>query len=397
MSGTRRLPGSGRPRSGFTPSLTGLSSRWCTGGKFDEKLLKAAWIAVWEVLKIKRGERVLIVTNPGPDVWRISAAIYDVSEQVGAEAALIGQPEKTQLDFASDAVIHALRSEPDVIISISSRKLGKDRFGLQQPYSFGGKTADHIFSALIQGGRSRGFWSPGVTLETFARAVPIDYALLRKQAKRLKAVLDQADSVHISSPSGTDLTIGLRGRAAHTDDGDLSKPGRGGNLPAGEVFISPALGQAEGRVVFDGSIALAEGEAVLPDEPVVAEVSEGRAVRIYGGETAAMLEYSLASAEKQAHRMVHESGWPTAKAVSYAHCARHLGELGIGLNPEARLVGRMLEDEKAAGTCHIALGSNYDRDAQALVHLDCLIKKPTIVATYPSGRRRVIMEDGEIV
>ncbi len=40
--------------------------------------------------------------------------------------------------------------------------------------------------------------------------------------------------------------------------------------------------------------------------------------------------------------------------------ARVLGELGIGINPGARLTGNLLEDEKAFRTAHIAFGNNEE-------------------------------------
>jgi len=53
----------------------------------------------------------------------------------------------------------------------------------------------------------------------------------------------------------------------------------------------------------------------------------------------------------------------------------------------------MLEDEKVLSTCHVAIGANYDNDANAIVHLDGLIKKATINLTFKNGKMRV-MEDG---
>jgi leucyl aminopeptidase (aminopeptidase T) len=70
-----------------------------------------------------------------------------------------------------------------------------------------------------------------------------------------------------------------------------------------------------------------------------------------------------------------------------------LGELGIGLNPMARLVGIPLIDEGVLGTAHIALGLNYTyggtiRDART--HIDCVFKEPTIeldgVSILKNGR-----------
>ena len=57
----------------------------------------------------------------------------------------------------------------------------------------------------------------------------------------------------------------------------------------------------------------------------------------------------------------------------------------------------MLEDEKVYGTCHIAIGANYDEDAKSLIHLDGLIKSPTITAKFGDGTEKTIMENGEFI
>jgi leucyl aminopeptidase (aminopeptidase T) len=56
----------------------------------------------------------------------------------------------------------------------------------------------------------------------------------------------------------------------------------------------------------------------------------------------------------------------------------------------------MLEDEKVYGTCHFAVGSNYDGDAESLIHLDGLVKRPTIVAVSGSGKETMVMTDGRL-
>ena len=99
-------------------------------------LRRAARVAVEEVLKVKAEERVVIVTNPEPDVLAVSRALYDASLRAGAVPLLLVQPRRTSLENAHDGVIHALRSEPEVVLSISADKLGKDRFGLEKPYRF---------------------------------------------------------------------------------------------------------------------------------------------------------------------------------------------------------------------------------------------------------------------
>ena len=56
----------------------------------------------------------------------------------------------------------------------------------------------------------------------------------------------------------------------------------------------------------------------------------------------------------------------------------------------------MLEDEKAFHTCHFAIGENYDNDAPSLIHLDGVVREPTITLTYDDGSTRVILENGEL-
>jgi len=364
------------------------------------RLAEAARVAIEKVMRVRRGERVVIVTNPDHEVKAISEALYEAARARGADPTLIVQPRRRSVDLAADAVIHALRSAPDVLISISAEKLGKDRFGLDRPYRFPGVAGKwtHIFDALPGAGRSRAFWSPGATIDMFARTVPVDYAAMRKQALRLKRALDAADRLQILAPGGTDIEIGLRGRSARLDDGAFWKPGAGGNLPAGETHISPANYDAEGVLVIDGTLSVADGgDAIVPRRPVVLEVSGGLVTSVRGGEEAKRFEKSLRIGEAAARKMRGRPNWSAARVAAYARHARHLGEIGIGLNPAARMTGNMLEDEKLLGTCHLAIGSNYDEDAEAFIHLDCLIQSPTLITFDARGRLRLIMEGGRIV
>jgi leucyl aminopeptidase (aminopeptidase T) len=360
----------------------------------DERLALAARIAVREALDVKEGERVLIVSNPAHDAALISTALYDAAEEAGGHSVLVFQPYKSQMDFAEDALIAAFESSPDVVISVSAGKLGKDKKGIAAPYSYGGKSYDHIFHLKQYGEKScRAFWSPAVTLDSFVRTVPIDYALLKKRCEFAGAALSEAVSVRVSAPGGTDILIGLAGRKAKYDDGDFSVPGSGGNLPAGETFISPENGTAEGVIVFDGSISLHDRD-ILVNSPIKCVVEKGFVSEITGGREAYELRDTVVLAERNAVQFEKEGRIPTGLGEVYAKNARNIGELGIGLNPEARISGNMLEDEKAFNTCHFAIGQNYDEDAPSLIHLDGLVKAPTITAMMPDGSERVIEQNG---
>jgi leucyl aminopeptidase (aminopeptidase T) len=367
----------------------------------DVLLEQAASVAVNQVLGVKKGERVVIVTNPEPDVNAISLALYHQVEVAAGEPLLIVQPVKGQLDFADPGVVKALHASPEVVLSISHEKLGKDRVALAEPIrvKHRGKRRyrkyQHVFEYLLTEGRIRSFWSPTVTVDMFIRTVPIDYDVLQERAARLGYALSRAEEVRITAPSGTDLTIGLRGRRARKDDGNFKKPGSGGNIPAGEVFISPELGASDGRLVFDGSISSDRG-VILIERPIKCTVEQGFVTKVSGGKEARTLRGTLGRSEKKAIEMAGDGSLPASQGKVFAANARNLGELGIGLNPAAQIVGNMLEDEKAFRTCHMAIGANYDDDAPALTHLDGLVRDPSIVVRYPSGRERVLLMEGQL-
>ncbi|MDR2313644.1 MAG: aminopeptidase [Spirochaetaceae bacterium] len=369
-----------------------------TGAFFpaDPVLAEAARIACSGVLKIQGGEQVLIITNPEQEVETISRALYAGALERGGVPVLVIQGKKTQLDFADPAVIAAFRAKPQVVISVSAEKLGKDRAAIASPYEHGGEQYDHIFHLQLYGEKScRSFWSPGLTVESFTRTIPIDYAELGRRCAAINRVLSQALSVHVRAPGGTDITLGLRGRCAKADDGDFSRPGAGGNLPAGESFISPENGTARGLIVFDGSISLYDRDAIIT-EPIRCEVSGGFVTGISGGKDAQALLETISLAERDALEYEKAGKLPRGQGGIYKRNARSIGELGIGLNPRARITGNMLEDEKAFRTCHFAIGHNYDNDAPALIHLDGLVREPTVTACLADGSSVVLEEGGEL-
>lgn len=355
---------------------------------------------VKDVLKIKKGERVLIISNPSMNL--IAQDLYEASQEAGAKTVLMYQSAKTSFDNAEEEVIAAIASNPDVCISVSAIKLGKDAKAAANPYTLDdGEQFDHAFDFLLSGKKSmRAVWMPGITQNMYERSVQIDYAELVKRCNTLEKLYEKVKTVHITAPSGTDVFVPVQGRNAMNDNGDFSKAGTGGNMPAGEVFISPVVGDGaqtgtHGVIVFDGSMTFSDGDALLKT-PINVKVEHGFVTDVTGGEEAARLKKTIADAEAKAIAMEKEGKLPQGKGELYKRNARNIGELGIGLNPAAIISGNMLEDEKAFRTCHFAIGENYDNDAPALIHLDGVVKNPTITFIYENDKERVILKDGEL-
>lgn len=217
--------------------------------------------------------------------------------------------------------------------------------------------------------------APGITMSMMRNGpMNVDYTKVVKDAERLMAIFENVSKVHITTPGGTDIVLDIEGRGFQTDV--KIDNGEFGNLPAGEVWCAPVEDRANGVIVVDGSI----GDIGNVSKPLKIFVKDGH----------------LDSLESEDNELVRE----VEKLTSLDRMARVIGELGIGLNPGARLVGNMLEDEKAGGTSHIAFGNNMDMyggNNNSMTHRDFLFLKPTFNATYKDGTEKVIIKDGKVI
>ena len=80
-------------------------------------------------------------------------------------------------------------------------------------------------------------------------------------------------------------------------------------------------------------------------------------------------------------------------------CSKKIAEFGFGTNPEATLIGNVLQDEKVLGTVHVAFGDNThyvengsERANPCDVHWDTVCEKPTVWFD-----EQKVLDDGEPV
>jgi leucyl aminopeptidase (aminopeptidase T) len=92
--------------------------------------------------------------------------------------------------------------------------------------------------------------------KTFWGGVNVDYTGLQARGAQVSAALAAGDEIHIRDANGTDLRVRVAGRPYGVSDGIISAEdvkkgpaGQGVYLPAGEVYVTPVPGTAEGRVV----------------------------------------------------------------------------------------------------------------------------------------------------
>ena len=136
-----------------------------------------------------------------------------------------------------------------------------------------------------------------------------------------------------------------------------------------------------------------DGDSII-NTPIVVQVKNSFATDISGGDEAKRLLKTITDAETKSVQMEKKGSLPQGQGEVYKRNARNIGELGIGLNPSATISGNMLEDEKAFQTCHFAIGCNYDDDAPSLIHLDGVVRLPTITITYADGSEAIVLDKG---
>jgi leucyl aminopeptidase (aminopeptidase T) len=173
---------------------------------------------------------------------------------------------------------------------------------------------------------------PMVAPEMEATALAADYVQVARSCARLREKLNAADFARVGFSNGDTLTLDLRYREAHADDGLLrpdKAPPRLVNLPCGEAYIALYEGERPG--------APSETRGVLPvewrGEVIRLEIEQNQVVDVLGRSEAAndLRDFLTLDAAR-----------------------RNVAELGLGCNPTARVWGNVLEDEKAGP--HIALG-----------------------------------------
>jgi leucyl aminopeptidase (aminopeptidase T) len=300
-----------------------------------EQLEKAVGAVVNDCLRVRAGERVLIVANPA--TLGLGERLRGEAGRAGADAVLALMAERDSHAAEPPAPVAAAMKAADVILAPTVQSLS---------HTAARREASEAGARIAT--------LPGVTEAMLGRVMSADMAELRRKGGAVADLLSASSEARISCANGTDLTLGLQGREAIPDAGELGAPGAFGNLPCGEGFIAPVEGSCAGTLVIDGTIA----GVGIPASPVRMTVADGRLAEATGEEGAALLELLRAHGEE----------------------ATTVAELGIGTNERAQLTGNVLEDEKILGTVHVAFGASaaIGGTIQVPDHLDCVVMKPTV-------------------
>ncbi|THE65971.1 hypothetical protein D8Y22_04665 [Salinadaptatus halalkaliphilus] len=315
--------------------------------------MKGASIVVETCAAIEAGEDVLVVSD-----WQVS----DVAERVAAAAKerdanvtmTLMDPREYDGNEPEESVAAAML-EADVIITPVHRSITHSEAAAKATENGARLISMVKFTdeQLIRGG------------------LYADYEGMREHCEEMGRKFGEASEARITTPQGTDVTVGLEGQDGNAHPGIADEPGAFTALVHIEANIAPVEGTTEGTVVFDGAIP--NLDIGVLEEPVVMEMEDGAVTSVEGGTEAKTIE-----------RVWNEHDDPAVYNIA---------QLAVGMNPECPdFNGWFSNDHGRYGNVHFGIGtsSNLGGTTRAPVHFDAMMAEPTLELDG-----EVVLEDGE--
>lgn len=311
-----------------------------------DKLFQAAEKAVSQSLCLRPGEHFLLVTDE--EKTEIAEALAYWAKKAGTETTTFLMTETLRPITEPTALFREMAEKASAIAYVLDARIQEKPFR----------------AFMVKAGMEHGriCMMPGLTREMMERLVNIDFSKMNAFTQKVIQALENAEDVLVENPEGTQIAFSVKGRKWANDNGDISKKGMHGNLPAGECFTAPVEDTFSGKLVIS-----------LIDDKLgrgVMEFEKGRLVRFEG---------------KGIKEIV--------KTIGSDKSGRIIGEFGIGTNPIAKITPNMLEAEKAFGTAHFAIGDSYGLGKnESKHHYDALVSRVTIRA-----KGKAIAKDGKFL
>jgi len=327
----------------------------------DRSKIESAVIQMFKVnMGVKPGEKILVLSDvPTRKEWKdkhqseISKMLSETL--LGKTVAEIVRDSFStcQVDFYPYFSLGRSGVEPPKGMSQTMKKyqviVAINSFSLTHTEAREGASKAGARVATMRGAIPEMFYPEG--------PISVDYLEVERETKFIAGFLTQAREAQVVSDSGTNLTFSLKSRKGGEDTGIYVKPGKWGNLPAGEAYIAPVEGTAEGKLVVE--------KGWFPNllEEMTMIFRNGEVQQVGGGGEVNQMLNQILGLESQKKRK---------------RC--NLAELGIGTNPKARRTDITIEAEKIKGTVHIGIGDNSHMGGKVVAdyHQDFVVPKPDL-------------------
>jgi aminopeptidase len=313
-------------------------------GKAPSELMAGAKNAVEVCLDVREGERVLVIAD---EVSRsVAASLQKAMEERGAKftGLLLEDYGPRPMSGAPEAVLIALEKADVGVLCMAP-----------QPGELGARMA---IVRVVERRQIRYAHMIGVTAEIMQQGMRADYRKVDELSDRLRERMVRAETLTVKTEAGTAFKAHFNPDLDWVKTSGLISPRYWSNLPAGEVFTTPAT--VDGTFVCDATAGdYFNGKyGDLQPTPMVMEIAGGRLRHV-----------------ECPRKDLEEEFW------SYCHTDENsdrVGELAFGTNLGlSRMIGILLQDEKFPGV-HIAFGDPYGSqthaDWKSQTHVDVLTR-----------------------
>ncbi len=187
----------------------------------------------------------------------------------------------------------------------------------------------------------------------------VDIDKMIRIGRRVCELWEATDICQVTTPQGTDVSFQLKPRKADLGTGKLERPGMDDFFPGMQTNIAPVEESIEGVIVVDASDSV---QGVV-HSPYSMTMENGVITKVEGGSEADTMREWLASCND-----------PTI----YKLC-----HFSLGLNPQAGISGRMIEDERKLAAVDFGFGyQNPDFGGTVGLsdyHMDIMLATPTVI------------------
>ena len=310
-----------------------------------QEMMPGARNAVEVCLAIQPGESVALITD------RESLPVTDsLAQALGERAARFR--EYVLEDFLPRPLAHA---PAEVLAALEEADAG---ILCMQPME-GELTARREIVGVVERRQIRYAHMVGVTPLIMEQGMRADYRAVDRLSERLRERMNRAETLRVETEAGTSFAAHFSPKLSWIKTSGLISPRYWSNLPAGEVFTTPAA--VDGTFVCDGTA----GDHFNAK---------------YGDLSATPLTLEIRGAKLVAAHCSRKD--LEAEFWEYCHTDENsdrIGELAFGTNLNlVEFIGVLLQDEKFPGV-HIAFGDPYGSQTHAdwssTTHVDVLTRR----------------------
>ena len=317
----------------------------------------AATVLARDLLRVKKGETVIVYGDPAADPGVVRATVDAVEARGGVPLEvwyrIKGPPGTEPPKPFAEAMKKA-----DALVEFARTYLITTR----------------AFERAMDAG-ARHLCLTGMDADMLIRCIGnVSLPALKAFGLALQKMTAKAKEIRVTSPAGTDLTFQIGKRPIILDTGECVIPGRDCYL-GGQISWAAVEPTIRGTLVLDGTVWPPDPLAPLK-EPIRLGLSTGRHASFGDGEASAILRDWIRH-------------FRDPKMANVAHFC-------FGFNPGAAISGKILEDERAYGVFVTGFGSQMASFkggfTLAKSHIDGVTLKPTV---YLDGE--LIEKDGRFV